>query len=295
MATFYNQATLTYNGVTKSSNITSAEITEVISAEKTAVRGTYSPGDSIVYVISMINTGGVPLTGLTVTDDLGEYEAGEQTLVPLTFVEGSLLYYVNGELQTAPTVASQSPLTFSGIELPAQGTAKIIYETKVNEYASPETGGSVTNTAVISTDAQAVLATVTETVTAAASAQLDISKSVAPLTVVENGRVTYTFIIANTGNTAAEAADNAVVTDVFTPALDGLEVTFNGSEWTEGVDYTYEADTGTFVTSDGRITVPAAQYARSGQGGYIVTPGTSVLTVSGTLVPSQQVSGADTP
>ena len=37
MATFYNQATLSYNGTVASSNITSGEILEVLSVEKSAV------------------------------------------------------------------------------------------------------------------------------------------------------------------------------------------------------------------------------------------------------------------
>lgn len=288
MATFYNQATLTYNGVTKSSNITVGQITEALTAEKTAVRNTYAAGDSIVYVISMINTVGTALTELTVTDDLGEYEYGEDSLVPLTYVEGSLLYYVNGELQTAPEVTSVSPLTLTGIDLPAGGTAKLIYETKINEYASPEAGGEITNTAVISTAAGAALAQASETITAANTAQLEISKSIAPLTVAENGEITYSFVIANTGNSEAGAADSAVITDVFSPVLDNIEVTFNGTEWTQGTEYTYDMATGTFATAAGKITVPAAQYTRGDQGCYSVIPGTATLTVSGTLVPAQQ-------
>ena len=47
MAIFYNQATLSYNGGTVNSNITSGEIIEVLSATKTAVTDVYSDGSDI--------------------------------------------------------------------------------------------------------------------------------------------------------------------------------------------------------------------------------------------------------
>jgi len=88
MATFFNQATLTYNNTTTLSNVVSGEIVGVLSAEKTAVSPDYAVGEDIAYVISLINNGSVPYTNLTVTDDLGTYESGGLTLTPLTYVEG---------------------------------------------------------------------------------------------------------------------------------------------------------------------------------------------------------------
>ena len=99
MATFTNQATLTYNGTTTASNIVTGEILEVLSAQKNAVVDAYTAGDDITYVVSILNTGQAPLTGLTLTDDLGAYTFGAQTLTPLTYTNGSLRYYVNGVLQ----------------------------------------------------------------------------------------------------------------------------------------------------------------------------------------------------
>lgn len=49
---------------------------------------------------------------------------------------------------------------------------------------------------------------------------------------------------------AAEAADAAVLTDVFDPVLRDLKVSFNGAAWTEGADYTYVG--GVFTTVRGR-------------------------------------------
>ena len=112
---------------------------------------------------------------------------------------------------------------------------------------------------------------------------LTISKSLFPAVVTENGQLTYTFVIENTGNTPAVATDNIVVTDVFGPILDPIAVTFNGTPWTEGVNYTYNAATGEFATIAGEITVPAATYTQNSDGTWTITPGVSTLTVTGTV------------
>ncbi|MBR4139864.1 MAG: hypothetical protein IKT88_07890, partial [Lachnospiraceae bacterium] len=103
-------------------------------------------------------------------------------------------------------------------------------------------------------------------------------------TVTENGRLTYTFVIENIGNTAAVATDNVAITDTFNPILTGLTVTYDGAVWTEGVNYTYSEVTGEFATIPGQITVPAATYTQdSVTGEWIVEPGVGVLTVTGTV------------
>ena len=50
MATFYNQATLSYNDNVINSNIVTGEIVEVITATKTAVPTTYNIGDEIKLI-----------------------------------------------------------------------------------------------------------------------------------------------------------------------------------------------------------------------------------------------------
>ena len=71
MAIFSNQATLTYNGTTTNSNIAFGEILDVLAATKTAVDGTYIPGEQVTYVVTLRNTGNTALTGITITDNLG--------------------------------------------------------------------------------------------------------------------------------------------------------------------------------------------------------------------------------
>ena len=283
MATFYNQAVLSYNGNTTTSNITTGELLEVISATKTAVVDQYTENDAVTYVISIVNSGATAFTGLTLTDNLGAYTFGALTLVPLTYSANSLIYYENGVLQPTPTVTSTDPLTITGINVPAGGNATIIYEARVNLAAPLDVTGTITNTVVISGNGITPV-TVEETISADIAPMLTISKSISPSIVTENGRVTYTFVIQNSGNAEAVATDNVVVTDVFTPVLTGLTVTFDGAAWTEGTNYTYDETTGNFATIAGQITVPAATYTQDPTtGNRITTPGVSVLTVTGTI------------
>ena len=99
----------------------------------------------------------------------------------------------------------------------------------------------------------------------------------------ENGQLTYTFVIENTGNTAATEAGNAVLSDTFNPILKGLTATYNGTAWTAGTNYTYDETTGVFTTLAGQIQVPAATYTQRADGTWAITPGTAVVTVTGTV------------
>lgn len=284
MATFFNQATLSYNNTTTNSNIVSGELVEVLSADKTATDTSYEPGDLITYIITLVNSGTAAYTNLTLSDDLGTYTLNTATLTPLTYVAGSLRYFLNGVLQTTPTVTAGPPLTVTGITVPAGGNATLIYEARVNEYASPETTGSITNTATITGDGLSTSLTAEQTISSADTAQLSISKSVSPETISENGQLTYTFVIQNTGNTAAEATDNVAVTDTFNPVLSNITVTYNGTAWTAPTDYTYNTSTGLFQTVPGQITIPAATYTQdSATGAWNVTPGSAVIKVTGTV------------
>lgn len=282
MAIFQNQATLSYNGSIINSNTTTGQLVDVLSATKSAVSETYSPGETVSYVISVVNSGTTAFSSLTVTDDLGRYTYESAELVPLTYVDGSVKLYVNGVLQSAPTVSTDSGLSFSGISIPAGGNAVIIYEATANQFASPETSGSITNQATITGTGSDI--TVSDTVTASSSAQLSITKALCPDTVSENGTLNYTFIIQNSGNEAITADSGVIVSDVFDPILSDIAATFNGDSWAEGTNYTYSETTGSFETLEGQITVPAATYTRDTlTGAWITTPGVSALTISGTV------------
>ena len=284
MAIFSNQATLTYNGNSTNSNIAYGEILDVLAATKTAVEGSYTPGELVTYVVTLRNTGTAALNGLTVTDDLGAYTLNAATVTPLTYEPGSAALFLDGVPQAAPAVTAGPPLVVTGISIPGGSDAVLVYQARANAYADPAAGGTIVNTVTITGDGLSAPATATETVTAAAAPVLTISKSINPTQVVDNDRVTYTFVIQNSGNQAVVATDDAAITDVFDPILTGLTVTYNGAAWTEGVNYTYDAATGLFTTLPGNIVVPAATYTQDPvTGAYTVTPGIATLVVTGTI------------
>lgn len=279
MAIFTNQATLTYSGGSTSSNVAVGEIIEVLAVTKTAVSGTYAPGELVTYVITIRNTGTGAFTNLTVTDDLG---GGANP--PLSYEDGTVLYFINGVPQAAPAVDAGAPLVFSGISVPAGGSAVIVYQAVANGFADPGLEGTITNTATVTGGGLTAPVSASETVNAVIGPQLAITKTITPAQVADNGRVTYTFLISNSGNEAVTEEDDATVTDTFDPILTDLVVTLDGVVLTEGVDYTYDETTGVFTTVPGRITVPAAAYTQDpATGEYTGTPGLATLIVTGTI------------
>ncbi|MBQ2793727.1 MAG: DUF11 domain-containing protein [Clostridia bacterium] len=284
MATFFNQASLSYGGETVNSNITEAELLSGLQLTKTGITPTYTAGGNAVYAITLSNMGSVAYNALTVTDDLGAYNAGTGTVVPLTYVDGSMLYYLNGELQPAPTVTAAGNLEISGINLPAGSTATFIYEVRANEFAPVAAGSVITNTASVNGGVGVGVITDTAQITVEEAPRLTIAKAVCPAVITDNSELTYTLIVQNLGNTAIVATDGVTVNDVFNPALSNITVTLDGVTLAEGVGYTYDEESGAFATTDGTLTVPAATYTRDPVTGAIsTTPGVAVITVTGTV------------
>jgi len=285
MALFTNQAQLSYNNMIINSNIATGEILEVLSASKTAVSDNYRQNDRITYVISIVNTGSAPFSGLTVTDDLGAYVSGTQTLYPLAYAEDSVLVYVNGVLQSAePTVSAGPPLVISDLTLPADSNMLIVYEATATQFAPLDTEGSIVNTVTVTASGLSSPITASESVSPALAADLTITKSIDPVPVAENARLTYTFTIQNYGNTPVVVTDDAFISDTFDPILSDLEVVFNGVTWAAAVNYTYDETAGLFSTIPGQITVPAASYSRDpATNAVVIDPGVSILTVTGTV------------
>lgn len=61
-------------------------------------------------------------------------------------------------------------------------------------------------------------------------------------------------------------------------------MSLNGTALTETTQYVYDETTGLFRTVAGVITVPAATYTQDDTTGqWDITPGTAVLTVTGTV------------
>lgn len=257
-------------------------MTSGITLTKTSVSRDYGKDDHIVYIVTVENSGDA-ITGATLTDDLGSYDVGGATVTPFTYVQDSLLFYQNGTLATGPIAAGGPPLVISGIDIPSGGNVQIIYEAATNEYTPRAQGSSVTNTAALNY-AGAETLTDTAVVTARNEVALTIAKALCPTTVTEDGTLTYTFIIQNSGNTAVDATDDLIVQDLFNPILNPITVTLDGVVLAEGTQYTYDETTGEFTTLPGAITVPAAVYTQDPTTGvFSVAPGVTILTVIGTV------------
>lgn len=285
MATFYNQATLSYGGSTVNSNTTEAELLSGLTITKTAVTETYEAGGNVVYVTTLSNMGSSTYNALTITDDLGAYTLpGGGTVVPLNYVDGSIMYYLDGVLQPAPTVSSVGNLEISGINLTAGSTATFIYETRANEFAPISQGSTITNTATTNGGVGVGEISDSATVSVNEAPELTIAKAVCPAVITDNDTLTYTLIVQNLGNTPIVATDGVVISDIFNPALTDITVTLNGNTLTENTDYTYNPATGEFATVNGVITVPAATYTQDPTTGTITTtPGVAVITITGTV------------
>ena len=283
MASFTNQAQLTYRDTVTNSNVAVGEILEVLSISKTAVSNIYGANDTVTYIVSIVNSGATAITGLTLTDNLGAYQFGEATLVPLTYTDGTIRYYLNGVLQPAPTVTAVGDLSVTGLFVPANGNATLVYEVSTNEFAPLALDSTIENVAEVAGGGIGPISD-NETITVSSAPNLTITKSISPVPVNDNGTVTYTFVIQNTGNTPVVATDNAFITDLFNPILTNVSATLNGTVLNEGTDYSYNEATGLFETTPGVITVPAATFTQNAEtGAWITTPGTSTVVVTGTV------------
>ena len=192
-------------------------------------------------------------------------------------------YYVNGVLQPSAVVTAGPPLVVSGITVPAGGSVTVAYEAAVNEFAPLDTTSVINNTAIVAGTGITPI-TAEEEITVESTPVLTITKSVSPVPVTENGTLTYTFLIQNSGNVAADASTGVVVTDVFDPVLSNISVTFNQTAWSSPANYSYNETTGAFATNSGQITVPAATFTRDEVTGvWNISPGISTLVVTGTI------------
>lgn len=284
MAVFSNQATITYNGNTANSNIAYGEILDALAVSKTPIESGYTPGETVTYVVNLTNTGTTPLTGVTLTDNLGGYDFAGTTVYPLSYNANSIKYFVNGVLQSTPTVAQGPPMSIAGVSIPAKGNAVLVYQATVTSFAPSTLGSTIVNTVTATGTGINTPVTASSTVAVNSNASITVNKSISPTQVTDNQQVTYTFIIQNSGNTALEATGDTVITDTFNPILSNISAVFNSTPLGVNTDYTYDTSTGLFQTLAGRITVPAATVTQNPTTGeYTVTPGVSTLVITGTI------------
>ena len=235
-------------------------------------------------MVNLTNTGTTPLTGVTLTDNLGGYDFAGTTVYPLSYNANSIKYFVNGVLQSTPTVAQGPPMSITGLSIPAKGNAVLVYQATVTSFAPSTLGSTIVNTVTATGTGINTPVTASSTVAVNSNASITVNKSISPTQVTDNQQVTYTFIIQNSGNTALEATGDTVITDTFNPILSNISAVFNSTPLGVNTDYTYDTSTGLFQTLAGRITVPAATVTQNPTTGeYTVTPGVSTLVITGTI------------
>ena len=222
------------------------------------------------------------------TDTLGTTNfpatGGTVQLTPLTYQAGTLRYFMNGVLQTAPAVTVlANGIRIEGVTVPAGGVSTLVYTTRVNAFADPSAEGTIENTVTVTGGGLTDAVTAAETLPAAAAAELRIVKALEPVRVSDSGTLTYTFTIENYGSADADAAAGVTVTDRFDPILRNIAVTYNSDAWLAS-NYTYDPATGLFRTVPAAITVPAASAVQDPEAGVgTVRPGTVTLQITGTI------------
>lgn len=281
MATFTNQATLSYTGGSIHSNLVTGEIAETLTVTKTAISDGYEPGGTAVYAVSIVNAGESAMSGLTLTDDLGGYLLDEETVYPLSYESGSLLLYTDGQISAATTPDPVEPLTISGLTVPALGSLMLIYRAQITEYAPLEADAQIENTVTVTGGCIVTPKTASAVLSLSLAPRLSIAKSVSPELVSGCSELSYSFVIQNAGSEAGADA-GIVVSDIFNPILHNLEVTLDGAPL-PAASYSYEEASGSFATVAGAISVPAASFSQAHDGSWMTTPGITVLTVSGSL------------
>lgn len=284
-----NQATLNYRygtvAATAVSNVASTVLNSPLGISKSSISECYRLGQTLTYVITVENNNSNAAEDITVTDDLGTYEANGNEVTPLTYV-GPAQLFINGIFQSVitPTVQDRS-IVFEIESIPQNGNAQIIYLAQVNSYANGAVGSEITNTATADTDCGCPCdepVSDSLTVTACEYAEVRIVKSICPNPATCGERLTYTINLYNYGNMPAT---DVVLTDTFDPALADIEVSVNGTI-VPAEDYDYINGTLTLPAedSDYEITVPAATFTQNPTTGLVtVTPGTAQIVVSGVL------------
>ncbi|MBQ6530306.1 MAG: DUF11 domain-containing protein [Clostridia bacterium] len=271
-----NRASISYNGSgVVLSNQTNTTLIDQYTVEltKTPVVDTVIAGGDAVYVISLANTGAGALDGATLTDNLG----GTET--PLSYVDGSAQFYMNGELVTGTATPDADGIVFGYADTITPGdNLLVIYAASVGIAQT----GTITNTvtADVPTAEQTqriIVAQASATITITPVANVSIFKAASADTVQIGDTLTYTFTLMNTGS---EAAENINFTDALPEQFNVTSVSYT-ADGTEtpiaDTDYTIEAPNTLIIPADGstlEIDIPAA----TEEG-----PGITTITVTGTI------------
>jgi uncharacterized repeat protein (TIGR01451 family) len=206
-----NKATAigTFNGKTVSSNEATATVTlskPSLSLTKSASPETYSAVDqTITYTYVVTNTGNVPVTGLTISDDKTTVSLVSTIVDPGQSVTGTATYKI-----------TQNDINAGSVTNKATATGKYNSQT-VNSNEATVTVKAVQNSA------------------------LKLEKSASPTIYSSAGQtITYTYIVTNTGNvpvTGLAIADNKTTVTLASNTVDpGQSVTGTATYQITGSD-----------------------------------------------------------
>lgn len=285
MAIINNSASVFYvygesGSSTAVSNVATTSLIENYSLQinKTTLNNSFRPGENLTYIISVTNTGTLPLFSVTINDNLGG------TPPVLDFVEGSASQNIDGTIvQIIPT--STTPLVFTlSSPLEAGETATITYIAKV-VTSLDDSVNSITNTAsaiahegsdtgvIVSADSTASV-----TVDKDNYALITVTKSVSDNEISEGEQFSYYLVLENSGNlpasgiTVTDVLPSGFVISSITSESNGSIITFDATAYS--VDSSTNTLTLPIQESGVVITVPAA----SEQGAGIVT-----ITINGSI------------
>ncbi|MFB9926718.1 hypothetical protein ACFORO_07400 [Amycolatopsis halotolerans] len=191
-----------------------------IRISKTADPASAKPGDTVKYTVTVANTGQTPLSGATFTDDLSK------VLDDATY---------NGDASASFGSASYAAprLTWTG-DLPVGGTATVTYSVKVN---NPDTGDhKLVNAVTSTTPGNNCTAGSTDPAcsTTTPVSGIRIEKKADKQSANPGDRVTYTVVVANTGQTPLPGA---TFTDDLSKVLDDAAYNSDASASVGSVAY----------------------------------------------------------
>ncbi|MGJ6962645.1 putative Ig domain-containing protein [Streptosporangium sp. G11] len=186
-------------------------LTPVLNVSKSADRATVNPGGTIIYTITVANTGETPYTGATVTDQLDAVLPDSVYNGDATATSGTVVFTSPDVIWTGDlAIGATATITYSVTVLaPDPGDKSII-----NEVFSDTLGSTCPSTGAVAqcTTFVAVLVPALRIVNVADTA-----------TTTPGGTVGYTITIANTGQTPYTGV---IVTDALAGVLD--DAVYNG-------------------------------------------------------------------
>ena len=282
--TITNRANLryTYGAVTEtvSSNLASTVLNDPLTVTKSSLETAYRNGEDLTYVITLTNGSDVPLTNVTVDDDLGTYAVGGLEATPLTY-NGPAQLYMDGVFSRVltPTVLNDS-VSFTIPQMQPGQTATILYKATPNEYAPMTPGAAITNTASFAPTGSLQPVTDTHTIPVDSYADVTVDKEMTPNPITDGAALVNTFTITNTGN--VEATD-LVLTDTFMTPLSDVTVTIDGTSVpTDG--FSYEDGILTLPIGTQTLSVPAATFTQEASTGAVsIVPGVTTVVVTGNI------------